>query len=1067
MNLITINRLRKFLVTYYFQFFMSVGLLFVAINLIVRFSIIGSYTHINTAQIESNINNSFSQAVSLSEQWVESDNDSIFISNLWKIETPQNWNDHLLSFLLYKGDSLMLWSNYTFIDAEFNALNTIIPTDSMLVLTEDKLLIQRKSKADKVAVVILNLDNYEGVNPYIFSDINLKILTPNQAAGKEHALSVYNGSFYVQPGIELRMPSGVAALGWLGLLFIVIGLQRIFRRLTKQKNAFIINFLFLMVLVGIGSLFTISELPINSNRIFETIVFSVGNIDVSIGKLLINFILLLIYTLYLHRIRYKLAYCYRKKSVWRKRMLILGILLFINFAVVFFHYSMVTVIYHTDINTELYKFTLIDSATLVFYLICACFVVFRILVNIVVRTIFYDISSWLMLLISVALLALLLLPVENVISNTGYILLIFNTFFLLTTIWEKKNSDGKLGFIGLIAVFTIYIVLFATIESNIAESRNSKIYAQAVVYQNKSVDELDDKYQKLTYYRIVDNHIDVKNNNSIDLQQLSSVLELGVDTTVTLGGYEHYVYHARNRQTVVVSRHAINGLDYLSFFAYVFITLYLSAGVVFKFANYRHILKIKGSRFAMRIRFVVIGVVLFTMTLVVVVITVNTFNNYDINSRNTINRELQVLIHSFEQYAKGASVSDSVLLQKWFTTTGVVKDKDVLIYNAKGEYITSSIRPNAYSRVNAGAYSALFWNRAPFYNRNTYYENTTFNSAYVPVMHNNQLLGFMNLVQLNRVNGLVNDPRYDVLENIFNVLIIVLLIAVILSMLLYRTLTMPLGRLYHGMGNIAALRKIEGGDSDDEISLLIRQYNKMIDYLEESYAALARSEREGAWREMARQVAHEIKNPLTPMRLKIQMLQRAKQRNEAGWSDRIDGTLNTLIEQIDLLAKIASEFSNFARIGETRFEKVNVSELLGNMQELYSNHENVNYQVMLSDVDLTVLADRSQLQRVLLNLSQNAVQALMGRDNPCVIISAERMDNNVVIKVTDNGCGISDEACKKIFEPNFTTKSSGSGLGLAMSKQIIVNTGGTIMFETTENVGTTFIVTLPLAEVAP
>ena len=251
-------------------------------------------------------------------------------------------------------------------------------------------------------------------------------------------------------------------------------------------------------------------------------------------------------------------------------------------------------------------------------------------------------------------------------------------------------------------------------------------------------------------------------------------------------------------------------------------------------------------------------------------------------------------------------------------------------------------------------------------------------------------------------------------------------------------------------------------NSDDEIGRLVKEYNNMIQKLGESAETLAKSERESAWREMAKQVAHEIKNPLTPMKLSVQHLQHSYKEQRPGWDKNIERMTQTMIEQIDTLAHIASEFSNFAKMPKANNEKINIADTITNVVALYNETENCKIEFNSVVNNLFVLADREQLQRVFNNLIKNAIQSVPETREGKIFITLEKPNNTVLIKIQDNGTGISDEMKDKIFTPNFTTKSTGMGLGLAMVKSIIENCGGVIWFETIVDKGTVFFIALPL-----
>ena len=254
--------------------------------------------------------------------------------------------------------------------------------------------------------------------------------------------------------------------------------------------------------------------------------------------------------------------------------------------------------------------------------------------------------------------------------------------------------------------------------------------------------------------------------------------------------------------------------------------------------------------------------------------------------------------------------------------------------------------------------------------------------------------------------------------------------------------------------------KIVIEDGSREINLLIKSYNNMVDKLEESATILAQSEREQAWREMAKQVAHEIKNPLTPMRLTVQSFQRKFNANDKDIVKKLDDYTKTILQQIDTMSAVAGAFSNFATMPAQQNETLNVVRIVKMALEIF-NEDFIQFSAL--EDEIIAKLDRTQLIRVITNLVKNAIQAIPeGQENKLVFVTVFRQDNEVKIAVKDNGKGISQENLERVFEPKFTTKSSGMGLGLAIIKNIIENYQGTITFETEPNVGTEFLVSFPI-----
>lgn len=245
-----------------------------------------------------------------------------------------------------------------------------------------------------------------------------------------------------------------------------------------------------------------------------------------------------------------------------------------------------------------------------------------------------------------------------------------------------------------------------------------------------------------------------------------------------------------------------------------------------------------------------------------------------------------------------------------------------------------------------------------------------------------------------------------------------------------------------------------------EIALLVQAYNTMVDKLEASALKLAQSEREQAWREMAKQVAHEIKNPLTPMRLTVQSFHRKFDPNDPNIKQKLEDYSETLLQQIDTMSSVANAFSNFASMPAQQNETLNVVNVVRLALDIF----NEDYLVFEADADSIITKmDRAQLIRVITNLVKNAIQSIPEqRTYPLVQVRVSQENGFAKITVKDNGVGIKEENRHRIFEPKFTTKTSGMGLGLGIIKNIVENYNGSITFETTTNIGTEFIVQLPI-----
>lgn len=337
----------------------------------------------------------------------------------------------------------------------------------------------------------------------------------------------------------------------------------------------------------------------------------------------------------------------------------------------------------------------------------------------------------------------------------------------------------------------------------------------------------------------------------------------------------------------------------------------------------------------------------------------------------------------------------------------------------------------------------------------------TFQSSFTYITDNkSKVIAILNIPYLENDDFLSKELN-EFLERISYAYLFVLLTAIGIAFLLSKYITKSLKTISDKI-NTTRLEKrnkrIEIDDTSEEISTLVNSYNSMIDELEESAVQLARSEREQAWREMAKQVAHEIKNPLTPMRLTVQNFQRKFDPQDENIHSKVDEYSKTLIQQIDTMSSIASAFSNFAKMPAQQNETLNVVKIVKLALDIF----NEDYIFFTAEKDEIIAKfDRTQLIRVVTNLVKNGIQAMPEKQTPKIVINVGTNNGEVVITVADNGSGVSEENKDKVFEPKFTTKTSGMGLGLAMVKNIVETYRGTITFVSQKDKGTTFKVTFP------
>ena len=593
------------------------------------------------------------------------------------------------------------------------------------------------------------------------------------------------------------------------------------------------------------------------------------------------------------------------------------------------------------------------------------------------------------------------------------------------------------------------------IDKSITRSENYRKFSYAKYYGG----ELTDKFGDFNYNLYIDSY------RPDDKEFTSRKLE----------GYEHLIYHTRENNYVIVSRKILSFVDYLISFPYLFVFYFLIV-LILKFIGTR---KILSGKFKFDLKFkiqVAIISIVFVSLLVVALATIfYNIEQYKTKHRDDLNEKMKSISEEIEMRLEIKDEISPELVDWLFIELSKLSNifrTDINIYGVDGNLLASSRveifqRGLVSTRMNSLAFYEIFQN----YQYDNYFQpekigDLSYLSVYKPIVNNHgQILGTINLPYF------ISQDKYSQEISTFivafiNLYVLLLLASIVIAVFISNQITRPLVVIQEN------LQKMQLGKHNapiyyrrnDEIGSLVKEYNKKVDELAVSADLLARSERESAWREMAKQIAHEIKNPLTPMKLNIQHLQRARGRGKE-YNEYIERVTSILIEQIDTLSNIATEFSNFAQIPNARNQ---VFELAGQLKKvigLFETHDKATIKFNYEGCEnIQVNADREQLSRAIINLIKNAIQAFPEEKNGKIVITLSRKEDSAIIAVTDNGSGIPLELRDKLFGPSFTTKTSGMGLGLAIVKNIVENFSGRVWFETELEKGTTFYIEIPVYE---
>ncbi len=546
--------------------------------------------------------------------------------------------------------------------------------------------------------------------------------------------------------------------------------------------------------------------------------------------------------------------------------------------------------------------------------------------------------------------------------------------------------------------------------------------------------------------------------------------------------YVHLYHQVSHNAFVIVTREKESTLNKLSIFSSLFISYFILTLLlisILRTSDFPFILNFRSLSYAFRNPFrnvlflrKIQLIILFTALCIMVTVGFSTVSYLKKNFKDQLikdvsnkTKKIVPLVEDFLQNTPRATVENSKeqlfahvrTLTKRFQT-------DINIYNLRGSIITTS-QPTIYEKgiisekMNPIAYKKMrVQNKAQLIQEESI-GTLTYLASYAPIRNeDNKVIGFINIPYFSQ-QPIIQNEISSLIVTLINLYFLIFLLIIFVSLIISNTITRPLNLIREKLRRTQLSQQNEPIDwqSRDELGQLIQEYNQMIADLDKNAKVLAQSEREGAWREMARQVAHEIKNPLTPIKLNIQHLQRQfpPQTNQS--QNSVTKISNTLTTQIDHLAKIADDFSAFAKISLGNPAFIDPNQDLKDQIAFLARNQGVPINTYLDSNPPFIWVDPNHLNRIINNLVKNAFEAMEDQKDPSIAIGSFMTGSKTFcLWITDKGPGIPADKKEKIFQPNFSTKNSGTGLGLAMIKKMMENSEGSITFSSKENKGTTF-----------
>jgi signal transduction histidine kinase len=877
------------------------------------------------------------------------------------------------------------------------------------------------------------------------------------------------------------------------VICLTLALIQSLREVVQKSNYWYALIYLLLFIIGIRMINVMAKLPkiwYYDWSLFSSEVFYLNATTPSLGDFILNSICFLWLVYFLYRNSTLLSFPTKRNIQYGLVVLfVLGQFFVVDYGIYCFKELTITSNIYLDVNNIL-SFNWLSFASYISLTIY--FFIYYFYVNFLANYIKRFNLNRDELIITVAIGMLAAFMYQLSMRNLSIVYLT-NIMYLIAVLYQKRTNIDNNQF----RFFAILIIGFSLVSATKLIEYNEK--KQERIQEQEAIKIEKIGLKKTTFDDIINNtstqDLVDKSNFSYALfhkgELLKKVGDFNYNRSLSFkprhkyelykkDGYVHYVNSVSNVNVIIVSRKSKTFFENLSTFSFFFALSTLLYFVLISFtwlrANLAHNTffglwqRAKDSfryyKFQIQL-YIFSSVVLFISLLILI-----TFNyiekSFVENQKNNLLEKIDV-IKSEVKNLDYNTIKSQAALTDYINTVARSFNIDIYCYDTlgrirtnrnkglnKAELISDVIKPEALA--------SLVYDKNGYYISEDAIGGLEFFACYSLLEYQDEVIGYI-FVPFYKNQNEYSLKLSTLANSLINIYVLIISLISFVSFFISQRLVEPIETLERLISKvkIGGINERIEWKRNDEFGKLIKEYNNMIDQLETNTQKLVKSEREGAWRQMAKQIAHEIKNPLTPLKLGLQHIERAYKNKSEQFDTIFNRFVQTFLNQINSLEHIVTQFSNFAQFSALNIEKLNVLDIVNNTLNLYGNQIEAEIELHIEEpLRCWVMADDDHLMRSIGNIVKNGIQAIPDDREGHIDIFLRNIDDKIEIEIKDNGTGITEEVAERIFEPNFTTKNSGMGLGLAIIQKSILEMGGTIRFKTILDKGTSFYITLPL-----